>query len=186
MEVQLLGEERAPQTVEIIKTFGERCPDVTVTNQPGKANYVVTLDHEGGKGWLRHRNKVALFNRNGDVLFSHSTLTLGDSVKDTCEAIHNDLKNQFTPAGGAESKPTAQSTAQAALQTSEAGTVVVTSIPDGADVFADGAFVGKSPATFKLSAGMHSIRIAMKGYKDGSGDITVRAGSEVKLAVAFE
>jgi hypothetical protein len=83
-----------PQTVEIIKTFGERCPDITVTNQPEKANYVVTLDHEGGKGVLRHRNKVALFNRNGDVLFSHSTLTLGNSVKDACEAIHNDTKNR--------------------------------------------------------------------------------------------
>ena len=83
-----------PQTVEIIKTFGERCPDITVTNQPDKANYVVTLDHEGGKGLLRHRNKVALFNRSGDVIFSHSTLSLGDSVKDACEAIHGDAKNR--------------------------------------------------------------------------------------------
>lgn len=79
-----------PQTVEIIKTFGERCPAVVDTNQPQRATYVVTLDHEGGKGLLRHRNKIAVFNRVGDVIFSKSTITLGDAVKDACGAIHKD------------------------------------------------------------------------------------------------
>jgi len=45
-----------PQTAEIIKTFGERCPQVLVNNIQTKADYVVVLDHEGGKGYLRHRN----------------------------------------------------------------------------------------------------------------------------------
>jgi len=45
-----------PQTAEIIKTFGERCPQVTVNNIQSKAGYIVLLDHEGGKGVLRHRN----------------------------------------------------------------------------------------------------------------------------------
>ncbi len=79
-----------PQTAEIIKTFGERCPELTVTNNRDKANYVVLLDHEGGKGLLRHRNKVAVFNREGDSIFSHSTLSLGNSVKDACNAIRKD------------------------------------------------------------------------------------------------
>jgi hypothetical protein len=30
----------------------------------------VILDHEGGKGLVRHRNKVAVFNRDGDAIFS--------------------------------------------------------------------------------------------------------------------
>src|SRR5216110_3393644 len=46
-----------PQTAEIIKTFGERCPDVTVNNIRQKADYIVVLEHEGGKGVLLHRNK---------------------------------------------------------------------------------------------------------------------------------
>ena len=82
-----------PQTVEITKTFGERCPDMTVTSKPDNSNYVVTLDHEGGKGALRHKNKVAVYSHSGDVLFSHSTITLGDSVKDACDAIHQDLQS---------------------------------------------------------------------------------------------
>lgn len=79
-----------PQTAEIIKTFGERCPEITVTNNREKADYIVLLDHEGGKGVLRHRNKIALLNRDGDAIFSHSTLNLGNSVKDACEAIKKD------------------------------------------------------------------------------------------------
>ena len=44
-----------PQTAEIIKTLNERCPQFTVTNVLGKANFVIVLDHEGGKGVLRHQ-----------------------------------------------------------------------------------------------------------------------------------
>ena len=67
-----------PQTAEIIKTFGERCPQLLVNNIQSKADYVVVLDHEGGKGYLRHRNKVAVFGRvNGDSIVSKSTLSLG-------------------------------------------------------------------------------------------------------------
>jgi hypothetical protein len=64
-----------PQTAEIIKTFGQRCPDVVTNNIQARADYVVVLDHEGGKGYLRHRNKVAVFTRaTGDSIVSKSTL----------------------------------------------------------------------------------------------------------------
>lgn len=76
-----------PQTVEIIKTLGERCPEVVVTNQTQRANYIVTLDHEGGKGWLRVKNKIVVFDRSGDSIFSDSTQTLGDAVQRACFAI---------------------------------------------------------------------------------------------------
>ena len=76
-----------PQTAEIIKTLNERCPELTVTNNLQKADFVLTLDHEGGKGLLAHRNKVAVFNRDGDDVFSASTRELGNSVKDACAAM---------------------------------------------------------------------------------------------------
>lgn len=80
-----------PQTAEIIKTFNQRCPEYVITNNKERANYAVILDHEGGKGALRHRNKVAVFNRDGDVIFSDSTRELGNAVKDSCAAIAKDL-----------------------------------------------------------------------------------------------
>jgi hypothetical protein len=81
-----------PQTAEIIKTLNERCPQFTVTNVLGKANFVIVLDHEGGKGVLRHRNKIAVFNHNGDDIFSDSTRELGNAVKDACSAMAGSKK----------------------------------------------------------------------------------------------
>jgi hypothetical protein len=76
-----------PQTAEIIKTVNQRCPELTVTNNLAKADFVLTLDHEGGKGLLQHRNKIAVFNRDGDDIFSNSTRELGSAVKDACQAM---------------------------------------------------------------------------------------------------
>jgi len=79
-----------PQTAEIIKTFNQRCPEYTITNNKERANYAVILDHEGGKGALARRNKIAVFNREGDAIFSDSTRALGNSVKDACAAVEKD------------------------------------------------------------------------------------------------
>ena len=76
-----------PQTAEIIKTFNERCPLVTVNNNKDKADYVVLLDHEGGKDAITRDNKVVVFNRDGDAIMSRSTRLLGNAVKDACAAI---------------------------------------------------------------------------------------------------
>jgi hypothetical protein len=76
-----------PQTAEIIKTLNQRCPEFTVTNNLGKADFVIVLDHEGGKGALHRRNKIAIFNHSGDDIFSDSTRELGNAVKDACAAM---------------------------------------------------------------------------------------------------
>ncbi|MBZ5555346.1 MAG: hypothetical protein LAO21_21775 [Acidobacteriia bacterium] len=80
-----------PQTAEIIKTFGERCPGVTVNMKQEKADYIVLLDHEGGKGYALKDNKFAVFNKDGDSIASGSTRSLGNAVKDACAAIIKDL-----------------------------------------------------------------------------------------------
>ena len=77
-----------PQTAEIIKTFHERCPAVTVTMKQDAADYIVQLDHEAGKDFFLRRNKVVVFdNKSGDAFFSESTRTLGNAVKEACAAI---------------------------------------------------------------------------------------------------
>ena len=77
----------SPQTAEIIKTFGERCPDLEVTMEKEKADYFVILDHEGGKGWIRRDNKVVVFDSSGTSVLSGSTRSLGNAVQDACEKI---------------------------------------------------------------------------------------------------
>lgn len=86
--------EASPQTAEIIKTFKERCPNVTVTRNEDKADYTVTLEHEGGKGLVRRDNKVVIFDKEGDVVFSHSTRSRGNAVKDSCKAIEQHLSRR--------------------------------------------------------------------------------------------
>lgn len=83
-----------PQTVEIIKNFMDKCPGVIVTQNRGNADYAVLFDREGGKrgtsGWnglLRKVDKMAVFRKNGDAVFSESTRSVGTTVKNACSAI---------------------------------------------------------------------------------------------------
>ena len=81
-----------PQTAEIIKTVQERCPELIVTKNEKRADYVLLLQHEGGKMFLRKDNKFVLFDANGDAIASGSTRSLGNAVKDACSAIRQDWR----------------------------------------------------------------------------------------------
>lgn len=79
----------SPQNVEVMKTFLRRCPTVLVTGNREKADFVVRLDHEepNPTTLFVRGNKVAVFNRNDDLIYSTSTRTLTSAVKSACEAI---------------------------------------------------------------------------------------------------
>ena len=94
-----------PQTAEIIKTFGERCPAVIINNKQENVDYVVLLDHEGGKELISRDNKVVVFNKDGDSIMSRSTRILGNAVKDACAAIAEDWPKQLRKPVNASRKP---------------------------------------------------------------------------------
>jgi hypothetical protein len=79
-----------PQTVEIIKTFSQRCPAVTITLDKTRANYIVLLDRDGGKDVISRDNKIAVFRHDGDLVHSGSTRSLGNAVLDACSAIRRE------------------------------------------------------------------------------------------------
>jgi hypothetical protein len=180
-----------PQTAEIIKTFNQRCPEVTVTNNVQKADFAVTLDHEGGKGYLRHRNKLVAFNRDGDAIFSDSTRELGNSVKDACHAILSaPPRPQQAASPNPQTQPTAPlstASASAANQspTNASAEVEVTSTPSGADIELDGSFVGNTPSTIGVSPGDHTIVINKNGYKPWEKKIKVSSG-KVNISAELE
>jgi hypothetical protein len=64
--------------------------------------------------------------------------------------------------------------------------ISVTSSPDGADIYADGDYVGSAPAILKLSPGKHSVKVTMAGFKDWERDITTERGSEAHLTATLE
>lgn len=76
--------------------------------------------------------------------------------------------------------------ANAAPAAEATGNINVSSNPDGADISVENNFVGNAPSMLKLSVGKHTIRVTLKGYKDWSKEITVQAGSEIKLIANLE
>jgi hypothetical protein len=151
---------------------------VVTNNRVGAANYIVELDHEGGKGLLAHKDKIAVFvQKSGDSIFSKSTLSVGGSVEDACKAIlshwsehANELQSAVVPVSG----NTTDANAHAVLTL--AGISVDASVPN-CDIEVDGNFVGSTPSTINLAPGKHVIVVKKTGYQDWSRSMMVVSGS---------
>jgi len=185
-----------PQTAEIIKTFGERCPEVMINNIQTRTDYIVLLDHEGGKGALRHKNKVAVFARvSGDSIVSKSTLSLGGSVQDACEAINKDWAAHGAAIRAAavaaveQSRPAAVQSAVVAVAPPVAASTCklsLVSIPDSADIEVDGSFVGNTPSDVQIAEGDHTVTVRKTGFQLWERKLKVTAGSSVHLNAELE
>jgi hypothetical protein len=102
---------------------------------------------------------------------------------------------EFVPVGVAtkvakesEEKKTGdqQSTETAAANRDATGSISISTVPDGAEVYADNQFYGNGPATLKLKPGKHTVTVKMTGYKDWSKDVSTDAGSEARLTASLE
>lgn len=170
-----------PQTAEVIKTFGQRCPEVIVNNRSDASTYIVELDHEGGKGLLRHKDKIAVFDRvSGDSIFSESTLSVGGSVQDACRAItkhwsERGAEPKSTPAPATET--TLASALPSAIDSIKKASLNIGSNQPGADVDIDGSFVGSTPSTIQLEMGDHEITVHKKGFQDWRRKIKITGGN---------
>lgn len=151
-----------------------------INNIQDNADFIVLLDHEGGKGVLRHKNKVAVFERvSGDTVVSKSTLSLGGAVQDACDAI-----SQYWIANGARllaaksaREKTVATVSTPASAISANARLAVASQPEGADIEIDGSFVGSTPSTIELQAGEHTAVVHKKGFQNWQRKITVTGGT---------
>jgi hypothetical protein len=170
-----------PQTAEVIKTFGERCPEVVVNNKEDRADYVVALDYEGGKSVIVKDTKIAVFNRDGDSILSHSTRSVGNAVKDACEAIRKDWAGHSASSSSEAEHVQPMAAHYASPADARGARVQVTSQPGGADIEVDGAFMGSTPSSLELSPGAHTVRVVKKGYETWQRKIKV-TGGEINLS----
>jgi hypothetical protein len=166
-----------PQTAEIIKTFGDRCSSVVVNNKQDKADYVVVLDHEGGKSILAHDNKVAVFNNDGDAVVSHSTRSLGNSVKDACEAIEKDWPSRAGKVTAQKQAAQLVSVSDKSATASLASKIAVSSMPANADITLDGSFVGNTPSEIDVTPGDHTLTVSKSGFKPWERKFKATGGS---------
>lgn len=70
--------------------------------------------------------------------------------------------------------------------TGGSGTVVMASEPTGAEIYVDGKFVGQTPATIPLVAGVHRVAVKSSGRKDWERELTVLKESQVVLRAVLE
>ena len=93
--VQISGKEMhfsgptSSESIEVMRAFQRYCPEVAITNDKAKADFVVRLDREGPSPvtpFVRG-NKAAVFNRDADLVYSQSSRTLAPAVKGVCGAV---------------------------------------------------------------------------------------------------
>jgi S1-C subfamily serine protease len=79
------------------------------------------------------------------------------------------------------SRPT-QTSAPLKNQVAEGfGSISISSVPDSAEVFVDGKFVGNAPETLKLSVGPHKIQLKVEGRKDWERSVEILKDSQLNL-----
>jgi hypothetical protein len=86
----------SPQNVEVMKAFSRSCREAIVTANRDKADYVVRLDHEAINPTTPfvHGNKVAVFNKDEDLIYSNSSRLLSSAVRAACTVITNRSKGK--------------------------------------------------------------------------------------------
>jgi hypothetical protein len=72
----------------LLKAFAERCLGVIMTNQQDRADWVVKPDYARGGVWGAYRLKgMTVYSKDGDLIYSGNTRSLGNAVRDACVAI---------------------------------------------------------------------------------------------------
>jgi len=66
------------------------------------------------------------------------------------------------------------------------GTILVSSVPDGAEIFVDEKFHGNTPATLKLPTGSHAIVLRFPGRADWKRTLEVLKSSKVTLRATLD
>lgn len=66
------------------------------------------------------------------------------------------------------------------------GTIIISSTPDGAEIFVDDKFHGNTPATLKIPAGSHAIVLKFPRHADWKRTLEVLKSSKVTLRATLE
>jgi PEGA domain len=144
-----------------------------------KATLIINVQNKRGLSWgAGDRMAEKFYLQVGDELAGDSKQKSAVKAQATAISVPDP---KAVPAEPSMTKPaeTASSVAD------DKGRVIVSSMPDGADVYVDDAFVGNAPATLRLAPGKHTVKVSQQGFKDWSKEISVFAGSEVGLKASL-
>lgn len=120
-------------------------------------------------------------DRMADKFFGQVSEQLAGEVKQKSE-VHSEQTAVKVPAP----KAVPPEPSLTAAPDSGTGSVILTAMPENAEVSVDGNFVGNAPVNLKLTPGKHSVAVSAKGYQEFTREISVSAGSEVRLVAELQ
>lgn len=68
---------------DIMKYLNEKCPNVTITLDSTKSDYMLTA-----RGWSG-QYRFTLYRHGGDLVFGTHTVMLSNAVKDVCKYVNS-------------------------------------------------------------------------------------------------
>lgn len=89
-------------------------------------------------------------------------------------------------APAASSKSETQGNASGACVPADNSCVSFVSVPQGADIYVDGKFMGNTPSTLALPAGSHEVRVEGARFKPWTRTLSSTAGSSVTIRATLE
>jgi hypothetical protein len=155
--------------------------------------YYMRVDIKTG-AWKGHGAITLIDSQEGKYEFSQQKLALTRDLTSNRGPALVEVSNPATPSGHsvssaqtAPSVPVAEPPKPVVDRSVEGmATVSVVTLPDGAEIYADGTFIGNAPASVKLSPGKHTIRVTQSAYKDWSREMGVPAGSDAHVTATLE
>jgi S1-C subfamily serine protease len=172
-------------------------------NGPGTWIQTDALLNPGNSGGplVNSRGEVVGINTLKVVKEGYSRIAFALSSSDLLEVLHRfypdvvapaaqNVKNASAPpekiAAEEESAETeSQETPPPAVSVG-VGTVIITSEPDGAEVFVDEKFHGNTPATLRLAPGSHTILLKFPGHADWRRTLEITKSGKESLKATLD
>ena len=120
-------------------------------------------------------------DRMADKFFAQVAEELAGQVKQKSQVHSEQAAIAVTPPKFVPPEPSLTTSAG-----QQVATVIVSTTPANADISVDGSFTGNAPVSLKLAPGKHTITVSAKGYQAMTRDLTLTAGSEVRLTPTLE
>jgi len=77
----VLSRQSNVDPVEIMKHFSQKCPNVTLTTNPKRSNFMINAVWAGNYRFM-------VIQKGGDTIFATQTTLLSNAVKDVCHFLN--------------------------------------------------------------------------------------------------
>jgi hypothetical protein len=181
--VTYINEKQLMFTFETGRSFASEGFVANASIEPegeSKATLIINVQNKKGLSW-------GAGDRMADKFYEQVTEELSGETKQA-SAVKSQEKAVAVPdAKAVPAEPSMTKSLAATPSTpDDKGRIMVTSVPEGAEVYVDEDLVGNAPATLKLSAGKHTVKVSQPGFKSWTKQIAVYAGSETNLKASLE